>query len=193
MCSLPYSSSRRRDSQSSHCSRFAQTDRNGTVRSFLYSTSCRSFLLTSFVYSYVHLLCAVYHPELRFTEPSRLEIVEGFASLPQRRAKEVIHPFPACFFPYADGVRSFRLVLSVFKKVQELRFPVLVAPSTFTSLVHTLRITRCHSRFKRIKAVRRNRRKLLRSDSRKKKVSCFPPCFPFPHLPEFLTKDNSMK
>lgn len=137
------------------------------------SAACPSPLLTLLVYSYVHLLCAVYHPELRFTEPSRLEIVEGFASLPQRRAKEVCHQLSSRLYSHTDETRVHRLVLCVYKKEQELRFLVLVALSTSTSLVHSLRTTSSHSRYKHRKPARRNRRKLLRFDSRKKKVSLF--------------------
>ncbi|GAA5966106.1 hypothetical protein JCM3765_002607 [Sporobolomyces pararoseus] len=38
--------------------------------------------------NFVHLLCAVWHPELRFSEPSTLKTVESFANLSLQRAKE---------------------------------------------------------------------------------------------------------
>lgn len=142
-----------------------------------------------FFYSYIHLLCAVYHPELKFTEPSRLEIVEGFASLPQRRAKEVSHNFSSSVSSNAHQTRSISLVLYVSKKEQELRFLVLVAAFTSTSRVPGLRTTSSRSRYKYPKSARRNRRKLLKFDSRKKKVSFSFPLFPLPPcLSELLRK-----
>ncbi|GAA5928195.1 uncharacterized protein JCM15063_003815 [Sporobolomyces koalae] len=48
--------------------------------------------------NYVHLLCAVWHPELRFSEPSELATVEAFAHLPVERAQA------QCRICYQKGV-----------------------------------------------------------------------------------------
>ncbi|GAA6010718.1 hypothetical protein JCM11491_002912 [Sporobolomyces phaffii] len=48
--------------------------------------------------NFVHLLCAVWHPELRFSEPSSLKTVEAFANLSLQRANE------KCCICYQRGV-----------------------------------------------------------------------------------------
>lgn len=40
-------------------------------------------------YRFVHLLCALWHPELVFSEPATFEKVEGFATIPLSKRRRV--------------------------------------------------------------------------------------------------------
>lgn len=40
-------------------------------------------------HSYVHLICAVWHPELKLSDPTELRFIEGLPNLPSRRKRAV--------------------------------------------------------------------------------------------------------